>query len=378
MSILQTTKWVLSDLAIQQWLPHLFLNKMKTMGVRTRSDRPIHIMLCIADHFEPFHGGVSLEQATDRVSTWITQYPRLAARHHDADGKPPQHTWFYPPHLDHRFLKDLVALCASGFGEIEMHLHHNRMKPFPDTSETLRDKILQCIRDYSIFGIFCLPDGSHRFGFVHGDWSLDNARGNAICGVNDEITILKECGCYADFTFPSLGKPQPATINKIYYVKDDPDRPKSYNYGKELKAGGAPWGDLLMIQGIIGLRWKKNQGCKKIALEVSDLDGDKAPSHERIDYWINHAITIPGRPEWKFLKLHVHGAPENSWKSILLDDAHRMYQYLETKYNDQENYILHYVTAREMYNILKAAEAGKHGNPNDYRNYELPRYVYLR
>lgn len=28
-------------------------------------------------------------------------------------------------------------LCASEFGEIEMHLHHNRLKPFPDTTETL-------------------------------------------------------------------------------------------------------------------------------------------------------------------------------------------------------------------------------------------------
>ena len=34
--------------------------------------------------------------------------------------------------------------------------------------------------------------------------------------------------------------------------------------------------------------------------------------------------------------------------------------------------MLHYVTTREAYNIAKAAEAGKSGNPNDYRDYIIP------
>jgi hypothetical protein len=33
---------------------------------------------------------------------------------------------------------------------------------------------------------------------------------------------------------------------------------------------------------------------------------------------------------------------------------------------------LHYVTAREAYNIVKAAEDGKGGNPEAYRNYRIP------
>ena len=34
------------------------------------------------------------------------------------------------------------------------------------------------------------------------------------------------------------------------------------------------------------------------------------------------------------------------------------------RYNDGTNYVLHYVSAREVYNIVKAAEAGKSGDPN--------------
>jgi hypothetical protein len=48
-----------------------------------------------------------------------------------------------------------------------------------------------------------------------------------------------------------------------------------------------------------------------------------------------------------------------------------MYSYLEQNYNDGSRYVLHYVTAREMFNIVKAAEAGHSGNPNDYRDYLL-------
>ena len=54
-----------------------------------------------------------------------------------------------------------------------------------------------------------------------------------------------------------------------------------------------------------------------------------------------------------------------------------MFTYLESKYNDGKNYVLHYVSAREMYNIAVAAEAGKTGNPGEYRDFKIPRPGYL-
>jgi hypothetical protein len=48
-----------------------------------------------------------------------------------------------------------------------------------------------------------------------------------------------------------------------------------------------------------------------------------------------------------------------------------MHEHLERVYNDGKNFVLHYVSARETYNIIKAAEAGKQGNPADYRDFEL-------
>ena len=46
----------------------------------------------------------------------------------------------------------------------------------------------------------------------------------------------------------------------------------------------------------------------------------------------------------------------------------RMHEYLTTQYNDGTLYKLHYVTAREMYNIIKAAERGLTGDPSQYRD----------
>jgi hypothetical protein len=46
---------------------------------------------------------------------------------------------------------------------------------------------------------------------------------------------------------------------------------------------------------------------------------------------------------------------------------------LEAKYNDGKNYALHYVNSREVFNIIKAAEAGLTGNPHQYRDHVLPK-----
>ncbi len=54
-----------------------------------------------------------------------------------------------------------------------------------------------------------------------------------------------------------------------------------------------------------------------------------------------------------------------------------MYEYFETVYNDQVKNFLHYVTAREMYNLVKAVEADAQGNPDMYRDFEIPKYVYV-
>ena len=44
-------------------------------------------MLAIADHYEPFNGGVSQAQADRRVARWRDEYPRTVDGLRDADGR---------------------------------------------------------------------------------------------------------------------------------------------------------------------------------------------------------------------------------------------------------------------------------------------------
>ena len=99
------------------------------------------------------------------------------------------------------------------------------------------------------------------------------------------------------------------------------------------------------------------------------------PTPERIAGWIKSGIHVQGRPEWIFVKVFTHGALMQDHEAVLGKWADQMYSTLEEKYNNGFQYILHYVTAREAYNIAKAAEAGKGGDPNNYRNFLIPPYA---
>ena len=64
-------------------------------------------------------------------------------------------------------------------------------------------------------------NGRVVFGFIHGNWALDNSRPDGkYCGLNNEITLLRDLGCYADFTMPSGASPTRAPDMKDGPPKD--------------------------------------------------------------------------------------------------------------------------------------------------------------
>ena len=72
------------------------------------------------------------------------------------------------------------------------------------------------------------------------------------------------------------------------------------------------------------------------------------------------------------MKIHTHGTQETDMDTLLGPQVDAMHDHLERAYNDGERYVLHYVTSREAYNIIKAAEAGLDGDPSQYRDHVLP------
>ena len=91
----------------------------------------------------------------------------------------------------------------------------------------------------------------------------------------------------------------------------------------------------------------------------------------RISSWVAQNIHVQGRPDWVFVKVYTHGAPEIQAASILGEGGRLLHRELTTRYNDGVRWKLHYVTAREMYNVIIAALSGEGGDPHAFRNFRM-------
>jgi hypothetical protein len=370
-----TATLIIRKKQIHLWLGHYLKRKLSQ---KNDNNEIKHIMFCFVDHYEPMWGkDISYEQECARVERWHIDYPKVASKFKDADGCYPKHSFYYPEEEYRReHLDKITELCSSGFGEIEIHLHHDN-----DTSENLR-KTLNDFTEllHKNHGAFTRSEetGLLQYSFIHGNWCLNNSRPDGKwCGVNDELIILKETGCYADLTFPSApSETQPYLANEIYYAKDIPNQPKSHNKGKRVEVNMSPWGDMMLITGPLGLNWKHRKKGIFPQIENSDIRGSMPPTKERIDLWVDTAITVKGKSDWLFIKIHTHGTQEESMDTLLGQPFADMNEYLLDKYNDGKNYLMHFTSGREMYNIIKAAESGETGNPNLYRDYIVaaPKY----
>ena len=77
------------------------------------------------------------------------------------------------------------------------------------------------------------------------------------------------------------------------------------------------------------------------------------------------------RPDWVFVKLHTHGAKEANADVLLGEPMARLHEELARRAAADPQFHFHYVTAREMYNLARAAEAGWAGSVADARDFEL-------
>jgi hypothetical protein len=317
-----------------------------------------HLFFCLADHFEPFWNRVNEDIALRRVREWLTLYPGIADQFRDGGGRPPQHAFFYPAEEYHpRCVAMLADLQQRGYGTVEVHLHHDR-----DTSAGFREKILafkdKLNRDHGLLHKN-KRTGQIEYGFIHGMFALDDSGPNGKwCGVRDEITILKETGCYADFTFPSApDSTQPPILNRIYYATDDPTRPRSHHTGTDAEFGKLPSGDLLIVTGPLAVDWRRCMRTGLPSIENAAISSTNPPTPARVDIWIRVGITVKHWPSWVFVKVHTHGAQERVAACLLDQGLKELYAYLLRRYNDGRRYVLHFVGPREIYCCVKALES---------------------
>jgi len=252
-----------------------------------------------------------------------------------------------------------------------VHLHHDN-----DTADGLRGKLesfKQVLAERHGLLSRHHRTGQLAYGFIHGNWALDNSRPDGrMCGVNNELDVLRETGCYADFTMPSCPDPaQTRKINSIYYAIDDPRRPKSHNTGIDAGHGPPPRNALLLIQGPLLLDWNRRKLGVLPRLENGCIQSTQAPTMERLNLWLRARVQMPSRPDWYFVKLYMHGAKEEDRRVILGQPLVRFHSDLARRAAIDPCFHFHYVTAREMYNLVRAAEAGWSNDVQEARDFEL-------
>lgn len=326
-----------------------------------RPTEPLDVFFAICDHYEPRCYGVDHETAVARVDRWCAEYPRLFERFHDSDGRVPQHSFFFPQDEYHpEYLDRLAELCGDGWGDVDIHLHHDN-----DTASGLHDK-LEEFRDtlFHRHGLLRRDPltGEIVYGFIHGNWALCNCRPDGRwCGVDQELTVLRETGCYADFTSPSAPcDTQTRTINSIYYATDLPGQRKSHDQGIRARVGVSPPDDhLLMIQGPLELDWSRRKFGVIPRIENADIHAGFAPTWKRMQLWLNAGVHVAGRPNWVFVKLHSHGCKNGNIDTLLGEPTVRFHQELSQIAANHPNFRYHYVTAWEMAQLVHAAERGE-------------------
>ncbi len=350
------------------WFPGYLINRIK----RKRCKYPVEILFAIADHFEPRQKEDDPpEVQLERVKEWITRYEERYSKHRDSRGNPPAHTYFFPQEQYRSDLLEMLAdHCSRGFGEVEVHIHHDN-----DTTQGFLSKIERFKEQLAGHRLLPRDSNDHKlkYGFVHGNWALDNSRRDGRwCGLNNEITLLARTGCYADFTLPSAPAPgQTRKINSIYLADDDPARPKSHNTGRDLRFGGRDSGDLLMIQGPLTLNWRNRRRFILPGIENSDINIKTPITPQRIKLWLRQQICVAGRENVIFVKVHCHGLKPRDFDFMLGEELERGFRTLENKFNDGDKFILHYVTARQMANIAMAFNHGIDAPVSELRDYRL-------
>lgn len=337
-----------------------------------------HLIFTVANHFEPSWkaGGLNdLDTQRRRLEHWHEMARATGDAVTDADGTKFRHTNFFPiEQYDYKILEQLAAMQAEGLGETEIHLHHG--VEAPDTPENLRRTLIE-FRD-------CLAEehrilsrdggaGKPRYAFVHGNLALANSAGGKFCGVDSEMQILHETGCYVDMTLPSApDETQVPMLNQIYECGLPLAEKMPHRTGRRVEVSGNQPQLPLIFTGPLVFNWARRvKGLPIPIIDGGALVHNQPMDLARLNRWISANVTVKNRSEWVFIKLYCHGFFDRDQSACIGDGARRFFsEVIETGERTGE-YAVHFASAREAFNMVAAAIDGRAGAPNDFRNYRL-------
>lgn len=343
-------------------------------------DGPRHLIFVVANHFEPSwseNGSpVDWSEQSRRVDRWHDLARAAAATVRDSNGVPFQHTNFYPAEQYHpRLLDQLSALQSEGLGEVEVHLHHGVDQP--DTASELTKTLIE-FRDTLAERHKCLSRwdnaGGPAYAFVHGNTALANSAAGRFCGVDEEMQILADTGCYVDMTLPSApDRSQVPRLNAIYECGNDKLKARPHRSGPTVRVGDA--GELnlpLIFTGPLVFIWNRRySGLPLPRLDDGGLTANQPLDKARLDRWTGARIGVRGMPKWQFIKLYCHAFFPFDQASTIGERARRFFSDVVESGEREGTHKVHFASAREAVNMLLAARDRLQGDPHQYRNYRL-------
>ncbi len=373
-SLINKLKWNLP------WLARYPLARAFDLLGQTAFEKK-HVIFTVADHFEP-SWSASGELSLDAQRRRLDEYHKLARATgeavKDADGTKFRHTNFYPAEqYDRQILEQMAAMQAEGLGEVEVHLHHGVEKP--DTAANLRQSLVD-FRDCLAEEHLCLSrfasandDAQPKYAFVHGNLALANSANGKCCGVDEEMQILQETGCYADLTLPSApDETQVPMFNKIYECGLPLTEKMPHRKGFSVEVGAKQPQLPLIFTGPLVFNWTRRiKGVPVPRLDDGGLAANQPLDTARFNRWKSANVTVKGRSDWIFIKLYCHGFFDYDQSACIGEDARRFFSEIIENGEKSGAYQVHFASAREAFNLISAAIDGKSGAPNDYRNYRL-------
>lgn len=356
------------------WLVRYPWNRAKSFLEQTAFENK-HIIFTVANHFEPAwseNGVLEYEEQIKRLKAYYKLARETGEAVRDADGTKFRHTNFYPAEQYHPEILDIMAeMQAEGLGEVEVHLHHGVKRA--DTAENLRNTLNE-FRDVLAERHKCLSrmngSGMPMYAFVHGNLALANSSGGRNCGVDNEMEILRDTGCYADMTLPSAPEQSQVTMmNQIYECGLPMHEAAPHRRGFRVIAGGKTPQLPLIFTGPLVFNWTRTiKGIPVPRIDDGALTANQTMDATRFRRWKDANITVAGRSDWIFVKLYAHGFFDHDQSACIGEDARRFFGDLVNESEKSGKYKIHFVSAREAFNIATAAIDGHDGDPNNFRD----------
>ena len=189
------------------------------------------------------------------------------------------------PKYKPEYLDPLAKFTQDGIGDVDIHIHHNC-----EGEEKFLDKMCGFIEVYAKAWLAAAARRQNRVRLHSRQLGAGQlASRQTWCGLNNEITLLRDLGCYADFTMPSGASPtQGRVVNQIYWVNDDLTS-RARMIAGQVRTGQPGQGDLLITGdgAAVAQRFVPR-------LETGEIAWQDFPTPYRISRWLDLAPHQPG------------------------------------------------------------------------------------